>query len=118
MNRLLPFFPAIFVLLWSTGFIGARYAMPHAEPFTFLSLRYALALAILGAVVLLMRAPWPGWRPAAHAMIAGSLIHGVYLGGVFFAVRHGLNAGIAALIVGLQPVLTTILAASFRKSVV
>lgn len=113
MNRLLPFFPAIFVLLWSTGFIGARYAMPHAEPFTFLSLRYALALLILGAVVLLMRAPWPGWRPAAHAMIAGSLIHGVYLGGVFFAVRHGLNAGIAALIVGLQPVLTTILAASF-----
>jgi len=113
VNRLLPFFPAIFVLLWSTGFIGARYAMPHAEPFTFLSLRYALALAILGSVVLLMRAPWPGWRPAAHAMIAGSLIHGVYLGGVFFAVRHGLNAGIAALIVGLQPVLTTILAASF-----
>ncbi|WP_206453235.1 DMT family transporter [Aurantimonas marina] len=100
-------------MLWSTGFIGARYAMPHAEPFTFLSLRYALALLILGAVVLLMRAPWPGWRPAAHAMIAGSLIHGVYLGGVFFAVRHGLNAGIAALIVGLQPVLTTILAASF-----
>lgn len=113
MNRLLPFFPAIFVMLWSTGFIGARYAMPHAEPFTFLSLRYALALMILGAVVLLMRAPWPGWRPASHAMIAGGLIHGVYLGGVFFAVRHGLNAGIAALIVGLQPVLTTILAASF-----
>ncbi|MEF2551577.1 DMT family transporter [Aurantimonas sp. A2-1-M11] len=113
MQRLLPFFPAVFVLLWSTGFIGARYAMPHAEPFTFLALRYALALAILGTLVVAVRAPWPGRWPALHAMIAGSLIHGVYLGGVFFAVRHGLNAGIAALIVGLQPILTTILAASF-----
>ena len=113
MQRLLPFFPVVFVLLWSTGFIGARYAMPYAEPFTFLSLRYALALAILGMLVVAMRAPWPGRWPAMHAMIAGSLIHGVYLGGVFFAVRHGLNAGIAALIVGLQPILTTILAASF-----
>ena len=113
MNRLLPFFPAIFVLLWSTGFIGARYAMPHAEPFTFLSMRYALALLVLGVVVAVTASPWPGWRPAGHAMIAGGLIHGVYLGGVFFAVRHGLNAGIAALIVGLQPVLTTILAALF-----
>lgn len=113
MNRLLPFFPVIFVLLWSTGFIGARYAMPHAEPFTFLAMRYALALAVLAIVVLATSSPFPGWRPAGHAMIAGSLIHGVYLGGVFFAVRHGLNAGIAALIVGLQPVLTTILASVF-----
>ena len=113
VNRLLPLFPTIFVLLWSTGFIGARYAMPHAEPFTFLSMRYALALAILGVVILATSSPFPGWRPAGHAMIAGSLIHGVYLGGVFFAVRHGLNAGVAALIVGLQPALTTILAAGF-----
>lgn len=113
MKRLLILFPAIFVLLWSTGFIGARYAMPHAEPFTFLAMRYALALALLGGLVALTSAPWPKWRPAGHAMIAGSLIHGVYLGGVFYAVRHGLNAGIAALIVGLQPILTTVLAASF-----
>ncbi|UIJ72396.1 DMT family transporter [Aurantimonas sp. HBX-1] len=113
MKRLLVFFPALFVLLWSTGFIGARYAMPHAEPFTFLAMRYALALALLGALAVMTSAPWPRWRPASHAMIAGSLIHGVYLGGVFYAVRHGLNAGIAALIVGLQPILTTILAASF-----
>ena len=113
MSRLLPFFPAIFVVLWSTGFIGARYAMPHAEPFTFLALRYGLALVVLALVVIALSPPWPGWRKAGHAMIAGSLIHGVYLGGVFFAVHHGLNAGIAALIVGLQPVLTTILAAIF-----
>ena len=113
LTRLLPFFPAIFVVLWSTGFIGARYAMPHAEPFTFLSMRFALAFAILAIVVVAGRAPLPARRPALHAMIAGSLIHGVYLGGVFYAVRHGLNAGIAALIVGLQPILTTILASAF-----
>ncbi|MCE7027852.1 DMT family transporter [Jiella avicenniae] len=111
MQRFLPFFPAVFVLLWSTGFIGARYAMPYAEPFTFLSMRYGLALLLLGGMALAARALWPQPRLAMHAMIAGSLIHGVYLGGVFFAVRHGLNAGVAALIVGLQPIVTALIAA-------
>lgn len=115
MARFLGLFPPLFVLLWSTGFIGARYAMPHAEPFTFLTLRYALALAILIGAALIAGVPRPGGRPAIHSLIAGSLIHGVYLGGVFYAVRHGLNAGIAALIVGLQPILTTLLAAMFLK---
>ena len=113
MQRIVPFFPAIFVLLWSTGFIGARYAMPYAEPFTFLAMRFGFALVLLAPVALMVRGGWPGRRPALHAMLAGSLIHGVYLGGVFFAVRHGLSAGIAALIVGLQPLLTTLLAAAF-----
>jgi drug/metabolite transporter (DMT)-like permease len=105
--------PALFVLLWSTGFIGARYAMPHAEPFTFLSMRYALAIAILAPAALLARAARPTGRQAMHAAISGVLIHGVYLGGVFYAVRQGLDAGIAALIVGLQPVITAVLAALF-----
>lgn len=113
LKRLLPAFPAMFLLLWSTGFVGARFAMPHAEPFTFLSMRYALALVVLGVVVLAIPSPRPRPAGAAHAIFAGSLIHGVYAGGVFFAVRHGLNAGIAALIVGLQPVLTALLAAGF-----
>lgn len=112
MIRLVPLFPALFVLLWSTGFIGARYAMPHAEPFTFLAMRFALALCLLLPWVVLARAPWPRARPALHACIAGSLIHGFYLGGVFYAVRHGLPAGIAALIVGLQPIVTAVMAAS------
>ena len=99
------------MLLWSTGFIGARFAMPYAEPFTFLSMRYGLALALLGAMALIAGARWPKRRLALHSMVAGSLIHGVYLGGVFFAVRHGLNAGVAALIVGLQPILTAVVAA-------
>ncbi|WAP69660.1 DMT family transporter [Jiella pelagia] len=110
MQRFLPFFPGVFVLLWSTGFIGARFAMPYAEPFTFLSIRFALALVLLAAMALAARAVWPQPRLAMHAMIAGSLIHGVYLGGVFFAVRHGLNAGVAALIVGLQPIITALIA--------
>ncbi|WP_312869810.1 DMT family transporter [Jiella pacifica] len=111
MQRFVSFFPTVFVLLWSTGFIGARFAMPYAEPFTFLSLRFALALLLLGAMALAARASWPNWRLGGHSMIAGSLIHGVYLGGVFFAVRHGLNAGVVALIVGLQPIITALIAA-------
>ncbi|MBO0905676.1 DMT family transporter [Jiella sp. MQZ13P-4] len=99
------------MLLWSTGFIGARYAMPYAEPFTFLSIRFGLALLVLGAMALVAGAAWPRPRLAFHSMVAGSLIHGIYLGGVFFAVRHGLNAGVVALIVGLQPIITAIVAA-------
>jgi len=111
MSRLLPLFPALFVLLWSTGFVGARYAMPHAEPFTFLSLRYALALAILLPVALWAARTHHARLPAlAHAAFAGSLIHAAYLGGVFFAVRHGLPAGIAALVAGLQPLITAVIA--------
>ena len=113
VHRLLPFFPAVFVVLWSTGFVGARYAMPHAEPFTFLALRFGIACLILAPFAATVRNGWPGRRPALHAMFAGALIHGIYLGGVFFAIRHGLSAGIAALIVGLQPILTAVLAGSF-----
>ncbi|WP_279481840.1 DMT family transporter [Aureimonas sp. SK2] len=114
MRRLLPFFPAIFVFLWSTGFVGARYAMPHAEPFTFLSMRYALALVILVpmAAVALSGKVGASAPQLAHAAFAGSLIHGLYLGGVFYAVRHGLPAGVTALVAGLQPLLTALLAAS------
>ena len=111
MARYIGLFPPLFVLLWSTGFIGARYAMPYAEPFTFLSLRFALAFAILSGLAALAGVTWPKGRQALHSIIAGSLIHGAYLGGVFFAIRHGRNAGIAALIVGPQPILTTFIAA-------
>jgi drug/metabolite transporter (DMT)-like permease len=98
--------PGLFVLLWSTGFIGARLGMPHAEPMTFLALRFALTAAILGPVALLTRAPWPRRRvDYLHLAVAGLLMHGVYLGGVFVAIRLGLEAGLSALIVSLQPLL-------------
>lgn len=99
--------PPLFVLIWATGFIVARLVAPHADPLHFLSLRYALAIAVLGLVALALRAPWPATRQAWGAgLVAGVLLHGGYLGGVFWSVKHGLPAGIAALIAGLQPLVT------------
>jgi drug/metabolite transporter (DMT)-like permease len=103
--------PALFVVLWSTGFIGARLGLPHAGPLTFLALRYGLAAGLLVLVALATRAPWPR-RPAeiGHYAVAGLLVHGVYLGGVFVGISLGVEAGVSALIVGLQPLLTAALA--------
>ncbi|WP_027231360.1 DMT family transporter [Phyllobacterium sp. UNC302MFCol5.2] len=103
-------FPALFVLLWATGFIGARYAMPYMEPFLFLTLRFLIAGTILGVWVALTGNAWPGRRGAMHAIIAGCLIHGVYLGAVFWAIHQGLPAGMSALVVGLQPLITALIA--------
>ncbi|WP_413989929.1 DMT family transporter [Labrys okinawensis] len=101
---------ALFVPLWSTGFVTARLVAPHAEPLTFLGLRFAAAGAVLAAYALFAGAPWPrsakGWL---DALVAGMLIHGLYLGGVFWAVAHGLPSGISALIAGLQPLFTGLL---------
>lgn len=106
--------PPLFVLLWSSGFIGAKYGLPYAEPLTFLLIRFILVTAILLVVALLMRAPWPGnWRLAGHIAIAGLMIHATYLGGVFAAIYLGLPAGTAALITALQPLLTAIAAGPF-----
>lgn len=103
--------PALFVILWSTGFIGARLGLPHSEPLTFLSLRYVLAAGLLVLVSLASRAPWPRRiTDVAHFAVAGLLVHGVYLGGVFLAISMGVEAGVSALIVGLQPLLTAALA--------
>lgn len=98
--------PALFVLLWSTGFIGAKWGLPDAGPFSFLTVRFALVAVLLAAVALLTRAPWPGTRREwLHLAVAGMLLHGVYLGGVFAAISLGVPAGITALIAGLQPLL-------------
>ncbi len=98
-----------FVLIWSTGFIGARYGMPYAEPATFLVLRFGGVLALMIPLVLLLGVPMPPRRQAMHIAVAGLLIQGGYLLGVFEAIRQGMGAGLAALIVGLQPVLTAVL---------
>ena len=103
--------PVLFVLLWATGFIGAKYAMPHADPFWFLAVRFAIAGLILAAVAIFGRRTWPSPAASKNALIAGALVHGVYLACVFWAIRNGLPAGMSALIVGLQPILTAILAA-------
>jgi drug/metabolite transporter (DMT)-like permease len=102
--------PAGFVMLWSTGFIGARLGLPWIEPMTFLALRMALATLLLCGVALLTRAPWPrGTTAVAHTAIAGLLVHGCYLGGVFWAIDRGQAAGVTAILVALQPLLTATL---------
>jgi drug/metabolite transporter (DMT)-like permease len=99
--------PALFVVLWSTGFIGARLGLPHAEPLTFLTLRYVAVLALMLPLALVLRASWPASRAEVlHIAIAGLLLQGTYLGGVFCAVHAGMSAGVVALIVGMQPLLT------------
>ena len=113
-GRFAPAVPLLFVVLWSTGFIGTKLGLPDCEPLTLLSLRYAAVLLLMGAVALITRAPWPE-RPAQwlHIGVSGLLVHGVYLGGVFTAIRLGLPAGVTALVVGLQPVLTALGAGLF-----
>ena len=103
--------PAAFVLMWSSGFIIARYGMPHAEPMTFSFLRFVGVLVIMVPLVLLVRPPWPRRRQMVHIAVAGVLLQAGYLGGVWAAVRHGMSAGLVALIMGLQPILTAWLAA-------
>ncbi len=105
------FYPALFVFLWSTGFIGAKYGLPYAEPLSFLLIRYALVVMLMTLAAWVTRARWPAdLRAYIHLAIAGCLIHGVYLGGVFISISQGLPAGIVSLIVGLQPLLTAMLA--------
>lgn len=101
--------PAVFVLIWSTGFVVARYGMPHAPPLTFLSWRYALSVAAFLVWIAWARPAWPRDRAQwLHLAVTGVLMHGGYLGGVWAAVRAGMSAGTVALLVGLQPVLTAI----------
>ena len=106
-SRWVALMPTAFVVLWSTGFIGAKLGLPHAEPFTFLLLRFLCVSAILTAAAFAIGAPWPSEpRQIGRTVAAGLMIHGLYLGGVFSAIAHGVPAGITALIVGLQPLLT------------
>jgi drug/metabolite transporter (DMT)-like permease len=105
--------PLLFVLLWSTGFIGARYGLPYIEPMTFLGVRMLFVVAIMALVALTVRARWPRGVEIGHSLVVGSLVHGAYLGGVFVAISQGVPAGISALIPGLQPILTSTIANRF-----
>ncbi|MFY9723623.1 MAG: DMT family transporter [Azonexus sp.] len=106
MQRLYPF---LFIFLWSTGFIGAKYGLPYAEPLSFLLIRYGLVIALMTVIALATRAPWPkDPKQLVHIGVSGVLVHAVYLGGVFVAIKHGLPAGVTALVVGMQPLLTAL----------
>ena len=97
--------PFVFVIIWSTGFIVAKFGLPYAPPLTFLLLRFTGVLLVLGPLVLLMRAPWPSGR-VGHIALAGVLVQAGYLAGVWCAIKLGMPAGLTALIVGMQPILT------------
>ena len=101
--------PAVFVLIWSTGFIVARYGMPYAPPFTFLLWRYFFSILCFLPWIVLARVAWPRDRQQVlHLAVTGMLMHAGYLGGVWAAVKSGMGSGLSALIVGIQPVLTAI----------
>jgi drug/metabolite transporter (DMT)-like permease len=111
--------PAIFVFFWSTGWISAKFAASHADPLWFLTIRFACAAIVIALYALAMRAPWPSGRRAwLHALISGALLHGIYLGGVWWAVKHGLSAGISGLLAALQPLLTALLAPYLLKETI
>lgn len=117
--------PGVFVWLWSTGFVSAKYALPYAEPFTILAMRMLLTLAVLAVIIQMSRAPWPtDWASIFHSAVVGVSVHVAYLGGVFSAIQAGMPAGVSAVITGVQPIATAIFAAlwlgallSFRQIV-
>ncbi len=102
--------PGIFVLLWSSGFVAAKFGLPYVEPLTFLTLRLAGVLALLGIIIVATQPKWPNAAGVAHSVLTGIMVHGLYLGGVFVSIGNGLSPGLAALIVSLQPVLTSTIA--------
>ncbi len=102
--------PAIFVLLWSTGFIGTKYVLAGAEPLTYLAVRMVFAVVLMGLIAAIYRPKWPSRAGVIHSAIAGLLVHGFYLGGTAVAIFHSVPAGLSALIPGLQPILTSTLA--------
>ena len=102
--------PGVFVLLWASGFVFTKLGLGYAEPFTFLSLRIAAVVVLLGIAIIFTRPKWPSATGMVHSAATGLMVHGLYLGGVFVAIENGVSAGLAALIVSLQPVLTSTIA--------
>jgi drug/metabolite transporter (DMT)-like permease len=102
--------PGVFVVLWASGFIGAKLGLPYAEPLTFLTLRMFGVMLLLGVFMLITGAKWPGREAALDSYVTGILMHALYLGGVYISIANGLPAALSALVVGLQPLLTSTVA--------
>lgn len=102
--------PAVFVVLWSTGFIGTKYVLAAAEPLTYLAIRMALVVVLMAVIVAIWRPQWPTWTGVGHSAAAAILVHGFYLGGTAVAIAHSVPVGLSALIPGLQPILTSTIA--------
>jgi drug/metabolite transporter (DMT)-like permease len=110
LGRVAVFAPGLFIILWSSGFIGAKYGLPYAQPLTFLTIRMLVVVALLAVIVALGRLARPSGAVIGHNVVAGLLVHGCYLGGVFTAIDRGLPTGLVALVVSLQPVLNSTVA--------
>lgn len=108
-QQLVPLVPWAFVLLWSTGFIGAKYAVPYMEPFSVLLTRMLLTLLVFAGLLWWRRPPWPNRVQAGHQLVVGLLVHAGYLGAVFSAIHWQMPAGVTAIIMGLQPLLTALI---------
>jgi drug/metabolite transporter (DMT)-like permease len=109
-------FPALFVLLWSTGFIAAKYGLPYAPPYGFLAWRFVLVACLMSVVAVATRAPWPATlREYADLALVAIMVHALYLGGVFVSIDGGMAAGTSAMLVGMQPILTVVLAHYWMK---
>ena len=109
--------PAVFVLIWSTGFVVAKYGLPYAPPLTFLTIRYALSLLCFLVWIALARVSWPrGRQQWLHLSVSGVLIHAGYLSGVWMAIKAGMGSGLASLMVGLQPILTALWVSSMAST--
>ena len=102
--------PAIFVVLWSTGFIATKYVLHNAEPLTYLAIRMAVVVGLMAIIAAIARPQWPDRSGIGHSVVAGILVHGFYLAGTAVAIAHSIPAGLSALIPGLQPILTSTLA--------
>ncbi|NRA56338.1 MAG: DMT family transporter [Gammaproteobacteria bacterium] len=108
-SKWLGLVPVIFVLLWSTGFIGAKFALPYIEPFNLLFIRMLMTIAVFALLLLWFKVPMPPLHLIKHQVVAGLLIHGGYLGGVFAAIKWQMPAGVTALLVSMQPLLTALI---------
>lgn len=102
--------PAIFVVLWSTGFVGTKYVIHNADPLTYLAIRMAVVVVLMAIICAIGRPTWPDGREIGHSIMAGILVHGFYLGGTAVAISLSIPAGLSALIPGLQPILTSTIA--------
>lgn len=113
-QMLLAATPFVFVIFWSTGHVFTKLGMPYSGPFTFLGLRFAIATSMLVLIAVAVNAPWPRtFTEAGHIIVAGLLVHGLYLAGVFVSIAEGVSVGTLALITGLQPLLTATLVGRF-----
>lgn len=108
-SLLLKSLPAIFIFIWASGYVVAKYGLPYAEPLTFLCMRYLGVVVMMLTLAILMRAPWPARKDLLPIAIAGILMQALYLGGIWCAVKLGMPAGVAALIANIQPILTAVM---------